>query len=80
MHNTTRRHVTALRPEREPGAVQDRETTETLCAFIDGELPPARCHELEMRMRTDRALAAQVAELVQIQALVRLAYGATPTR
>ncbi len=47
-----------------------------LCAYIDGELPMAKQRALERKLAADAGIRSQLAALVQVQALVRIAYGA----
>ena len=47
-----------------------------LCAYIDGELPMAKRRAFEQQLAADAGIRLRLAALVQVQALVRLAYGA----
>jgi anti-sigma factor RsiW len=60
--------------------VGDPVSAQGLNAYIDGELPLPKRRLIELRMVAEPAVRSRVTELVQVRALVRLAYGATRTR
>jgi anti-sigma factor RsiW len=49
-------------------------SAQDLGAYLDGELPMAKRHTLELRLATDAEIRSRLAALVHVRALVRLAY------
>ena len=57
--------------------LENRVLAEDLNAYIDGEQPMMKQQVLEQLMASDCEVRLWVDELIQVRALVRLAYGAT---
>jgi anti-sigma factor RsiW len=51
-----------------------------LNAYVDGELPAAKRQALERLLVTNVAARSQLADLAEMRALVRRAYGAAMTK
>ncbi|OGI37265.1 MAG: hypothetical protein A2140_04680 [Candidatus Muproteobacteria bacterium RBG_16_62_13] len=52
--------------------------SETLNAYIDGELDPAQSAKLELRLRADLALRRRLLELRRVRELVHTSFGSEP--